>query len=532
MKKWRRFAAVILAAGMAVSMVGCGGGGSSAESNPAAGGEAQGSAGAVTDPDRLVTYASTSMITNFDMKFITSASDIQAADQVYDTLVRKINGEIIGQLADSWEISEDGLQYTFHLNENAVFSDGTPITAEDVKFSTEYIRDECENWAWLYEDLDEVEVVDEHTAVMHFSTADASRISTMCYSQYGGIFSKAAYEKWGDEYGKSVDKIVSSGPYVATAWEENVSVTFEARDDYYGPQPDLKHLKYVAIADANAAVIALQTGEIDLYFNPLSGVALDTVRMSDNVAITEALTCRNESVYMNCQTGLFTDVRMRQAVAYAINKEEALSVCGSGQGQVVIYPCDLGDQVTANPDFVPSHTYEYDVEKGKALVEECGNTGATVTIKSYNTEPYATLSVWLQGALNAIGLNAQVETMERSAFLEQCLNGEVEICPFSWSNSTFDFGSAVTVYMNSKNVGISGNYSQYVSEEADELIALGNAAGDEETRKEYYRQLMELYMEDVPSVAMYAVTNAIAHSNQLTMEDANSYEMARVHWAQ
>ena len=91
-------------------------------------------------------------------------------------------------------------------------------------------------------------------------------------------------------------------------------------------------------------------------------------------------------------------------------------VCGSGQGQVVTYPCDLGDRVTENPDFVPSTTYEYNVEKAKALVEECGNVGATVTIKSYNTEPYATMSVWLQGALSAIGLDARVETMERSGF--------------------------------------------------------------------------------------------------------------------
>lgn len=204
-------------------------------------------------------------------------------------------------------------------------------------------------------------------ASWHYKTADASRLALMCNVQYGGVFSKKAYEEYGEEYGTSVDKIVSSGPYVATAWEDNVSVTFEARDDYYGTPVDLKHLKYVAIADVNAAVVALQTGELDLYYNPVSGVALDTLRMADNVAISEALTCRNESIYMNCENGLFTDVRMRQAVAYAINKEEALEVCGSGLGEVVTYPCDLGDRVVGNPDFEPSITYEYNVEKAKAL---------------------------------------------------------------------------------------------------------------------------------------------------------------------
>ena len=339
-------------------------------------------------------------------------------------------------------------------------------------------------------------------------------------------------EKYGDDYGKTAESVVSSGPYVITDWKENEYVKFEARDDYYGKKPDLTHIKYVPISDVNAAVVALQTGELDLYFNPLSGVALDTVKTADNVAISEALSCRNESVYMNCESEVFSDVRMRRAVAYAINKEEALEVCGSGQGQVVIYPCDLGEQVTGNPDFVPSHTYEYNVEKARALVEECGNMGRTVTIKSYNTEPYQTLSVWLQGTLSAIGLDAKVDTMERSAFSDQLLNGEVEICPFSWSDVSFDFGAAVGIYMDSNCIGNSGNYGRYNNPKADELIALGNGASDVEARKGYYRELMEIYMEDVPSVAMYAVINAIAHSNQLVMEDANRYEMARVHWAE
>ncbi len=484
------------------------------------------------DHDREVVYGSASMIVNFNVKYITSAADIAAADQVYDTLVRKINGEIVGYIAEDWDISEDGKDYTFHLRKDAVFSNGDPITAEDVKFSVEFVRDECSQWSWIHKNLADVEIVDDYTCILHYSVPDASLISGMTYVQYGGVFSKKAYEEYGEEYGTSVDKIVSSGPYVATDWEENVSVSFEARDDYYGKEVDLKKLKYVAIADMNAAVVALQTGELDLYFNPVSGVALDNLKAADNVAISEALTCRNESVYMNCETGLFTDVRMRKAVAYAINKEEALEVCGSGQGQVVTYPCDLGDKVTANPDFTPSITYEYNVDKAKALVEECGNVGAVCTIKSYNTEPYATLSVWLQGALNEIGLDAKVDTMERSAFLEQCTNGEVEICPFSWSNNSFDFGAGAAIYMSSANMPVSGNYGRYSNPKADELVTLGNSSIDEEVRKSYYKDLMELYMEDVPSVAMYAVINAIAHSDQLTMEDARLEQMALVHWAE
>ena len=180
----------------------------------------------------------------------------------------------------------------------------------------------------------------------------------------------------------------------------------------------------------------------------------------------------------------------------------------------------------------PTKVYFGQGALARALPGELGNVGKTVTIKSYNTEPFQTLSVWLQGSLSAIGLDAKVDTMERSAFLDQLINGEVEICPFSWSDISFDFGSAVGIYMNSNCIGMSGNYGRYNNPRADELIALGNSASDVEARKGYYRELIEIYMEDVPSVAMYAVINAIAHSNQLVMEDANIYQMARVHWAQ
>ena len=266
MRHAKKLLCLALALVMSLSLVACSSSGD---------GKADGSDAAI-DHDREVVYGSASLITNFNVKYVTAQNDLQALDQVYDALVRKINGKFCGQLADSWEISEDGLTYTFHINPNAKFSDGTDITAEDVEFSYEFVRDQCDGWSWLYKTLDDVEAVDEKTAVFHFSAADASRLSIMSSSQYGSVFSKAAMEKYGDDYGKTAESVVSSGPYVITDWKENEYVKFEARDDYYGDKPDLTHLKYVPVSDVNAAVVALQTGELDLYFNPLSGVALDT----------------------------------------------------------------------------------------------------------------------------------------------------------------------------------------------------------------------------------------------------------------
>lgn len=91
------------------------------------------------------------------------------------------------------------------------------------------------------------------------------------------------------EYGSSADKVVGTGPYVITDWKENEYVKFEAREDYYMGAASIKKLKYVAIADANAAVVALQTGELDQYMNPISGVNLQNLRNANNVTIDDSI---------------------------------------------------------------------------------------------------------------------------------------------------------------------------------------------------------------------------------------------------
>ena len=143
MKYAKKLLCLALALVMSLSLVACSSSGDGKDdgSSPSAG----------IDHDREVVYGSASLITNFNVKYVTSQNDLQALDQVYDTLLRKVNGQFCSQLADSWEISEDGLTYTFHINPDAKFSDGTDITAEDVEYSYEYVRDQCDNWSWLYQ---------------------------------------------------------------------------------------------------------------------------------------------------------------------------------------------------------------------------------------------------------------------------------------------------------------------------------------------------------------------------------------------
>lgn len=451
--------------------------------------------------------------------------------QISDTLiVKNSEGEYEPRLAESWEINDDSTEFTFHLRQDVTWSDGEPLTAEDVVFTMNMLK-EASGYTVVTGDLDTAEAVDDYTVKMTLTRPNVVFMSTLATPMYGSIMPAHGDEQWGENYGTSVDTTLSCGPYVLTDWQPNVSLTFEANPDYYLGAPSISEVVYHEMQDTNAAVVALQTGELDVWFNPITGTAYSTLSTADNIAIEEYVSGRNEAVYMYTQDGIFSDVRMRQAVAYAINPEEALAVGADGLGELISYPGDIGTEMTGNPDYDSEYAYSYDLDKAKELVAECGMEGADVTVKCYNTEPYATLGVWLQGVLVNMGLNATVEPMERAAFLEEMQNGQVEIMPLSWVGQTYDLDEVMGGAVYSANAG-SSNYSFYSDPDMDALVEESRAASDPEERQEIYTQIIDKFLQDVPFVPLYAVTFAIPHTTDIVCNNAKSYSMYDYQWAE
>lgn len=455
-----------------------------------------------------------------------------AYNQISDTLVKKNDaGEYEPALAESWEINDDSTEFTFHLRQDVTWSDGEPLTADDVVFTMNMLKDEASGFSVAVGDLESAEATDDYTVVMKLSQPSVVFLSNISTAMYGSIMPEHGDEQWGDSYGTTVDTTLSCGPYILTDWQPDVSMTFEANPDYYGGEPDIKSVVFNQMTDVNAAVLALQADDLDVWFNPITGTAYSTLETDDTITIEEFVSGRNEAVYMNAQNGIFTDPKMRLAVAYAINPEEALAVGADGMGQLIRYPGDIGESMTGNPDYQSEYAYSYDLDKAKELVKECGMEGAEVTIKSYNTEPYATLAVWLQGVLTNMGLNASCEPMERATFLEEMVNGQVEIMPLAWVGQTYDLDEVLAGPVYSENGG-SSNYGFYSDEEMDALVEASRAESDPEARKEIFKQIIDKFTQDVPFVPLYAVTYAIPHTTDIVCDNPKSYCMADYHWAE
>jgi peptide/nickel transport system substrate-binding protein len=488
------------------------------------------SAAFAADQNRVVNIAYQGITSSFNFGDNIGTAEAISMEQVYDTLLMKDNNGVFQPcLADRWEVSSDGIEYTFYLHEGVKWQDGAPFTAKDVEYTFSYLA-KMPTFSWIYEtNIDHMQVLDDLTLKIFLKQPNALFLS-MLGSHDALIMPLHGREKYGDEYGRALDKVIGTGPYALKAWIPDVSITYEAKEDYFRGAPDIKKVVLHRITDTNAAIVALQTGELDIYFAPINGTAYKTLSGNPDIALGEYVSARNEGVYMYCKDGLFSDIRMRKAVAHAINKEDYLMVGMDGLGQIISYPGDVGSVITANPDFVPEITYEHDIEKARALVKEAGQAGTPVVVKSYNTDPYAVLGTYIQGVLNEIGLNATVEPMERATFLAQVNKEEVPILPLSWNGVAYDFEETMGISVYSANVGTSGNYSFYIDPEMDKLVEAARSASTVEERKELYKKVVNKYMEEIPFVAVFAMKNAIPRRSDITTSNPKSYRMIDYRW--
>lgn len=521
--KLRRLGALGLV--LLLTLSGCGGGNETVQESAGSGASSAG-----VDTERTVNVAYQAIADSMEPSGFLGIAETICYAQTYDALLsRGADNVIEAGIAKEWEVSEDGLKYTFKLDPDVTWSDGEDVTAEDIKFSIELFK-ESGTHSWVFEEVETVNAVDDDTVEVILSSPKSSLLSSLSNPMHFCVVAKHAYEAWGDEYGTSVDKIVSTGPYKLVEWNPDVSMTFEAREDYFRGVPEIKKVVLHQITDTNAAIVALQTGELDLYYVPISGSAYDTLSQVDTIQLDDYLSARFECLHFYYKDGIFADVRMRQAVAHAINKEDALTIGVEGMGQIIRYPGDIGDVMTGNPDCDPDTVYEYDLEKAKALVEECGNTGKSVVIKSYNTDPYATLSTWLQSVLNSIGLNATVEPMERASFLAACNAEEVEILILGWNGQAYDMDESLGNLVYSGSAGTAGNYGFYIEPEMDELVLKGRASTDPEERKEVYTEMINKVSEEVPLIPLYVVKSVIPHSTDISTDNIRGYSLYDYHW--
>lgn len=440
----------------------------------------------------------------------TQVSDLAAyyvTHQIYDNLIYYgADQKLVPGLAESWTYSEDGTEITFKLREGVKFHNGDVMTADDVVYSlnTSIASSFTKSVTAV---MEKAEKIDENTVVLKLKHAFGPIEYCVASSQVP-ILNKKAHEANPEGYGRNP---IGTGPYQFVEWKSGDKITLKAFDDYYRGEPTIKDVTYKIITDGSTAVVALENGEIDLIDTPPK---TDRQNLIDNPNIEYYETEIASTVYIviNHKSELGGNKKFREALAHAVDKESMVIGAVEGVGTVLHTP--MAKSTFGWPEDFENR--EYDVEKAKQLLAEAGYPdGLTMRLLTTESATYSKPTEVLQDQLRQIGIDAKIEVMERGAFwdeLQTARNYDIAV-----TAATASYPDADYIYSTFHGSMVEGgrNYANYSNPKLDELLDKGRLSNDQEERKQVYREVCELFKEDVVTVPLYTYMTPIAANKDL-----------------
>jgi peptide/nickel transport system substrate-binding protein len=436
---------------------------------------------------------------------ITDLNSTRVIKRMFEGLTAQELGtyRIVPGLAERWDISRDGLLYTFHLRPNVKFHDGTPLTAEAVKFCFDRQMNEqgpfYKTGTYPYVkgflgNVAGVEVVNPSTVQIRLKSPLTPFLQYLAHhSLY--VYSPEALKKWGKDV---VKHPVGTGPFKLETWEPGVKVVLTRNDEYWGGAPKIRQAIYVPIIEAQARLSAIKTGEIDLTMD-VPPDSLDDLRKDPNIVVAETNSSAVWYVVLNTRHSILKDRRVRQALNYAVNKEAIIRDILKGTAIVAVSPLSPVYGPYAEPG-VPR--YPYDPEKAKALLKEAGHpNGFDVTFvvpeSGSGMQSPVEMGTVIQANLAAVGVRAKIQTMEWGAYLKKYLDGP-DMAEMSWNPSIGDPDHMMYMLLSSDRFPPAFNAGFYQNQKVDELLRKARTTIDEKERVLLYREAQKLVTEDAP----------------------------------
>lgn len=405
-------------------------------------------------------------------------------------------GNLLPDLAASWDVSEDGLTYTFHLQQNVLWHDGVPFTSGDVLWTFQKIAAEGDGGMFLA-NVTNMETPDENTIVLTLSAPDAGLIYNLSwYSMY--ILPKHLYDgqDWLTCEAATV-KPIGTGAYKFVEAQKGVSYTLEANMDYFGGVPQTDTVIYSVIGDTNTAIQAFLNGELDYLGINVMGAELQTLKDSGKATIHTWLVAQRYYAALNC-TGEFTgNPVVRQALALGVDREALLTKALGGNGAVAEGFAPKAIAWAYNQDAVMP---QRDTAAAIALLEGAGYTKNadgfyfTLNMPTMSASPFPELATVLKASLKEIGVDVNIISLELAAYIERL----TEMHDFDLTVLSGYQGPDASAL--SIRVGSSGymNFMGYASAALDEAFAAGVATTDQAERAKHYYTAQVILSQDLP----------------------------------
>ncbi len=417
-----------------------------------------------------------------DPQATASASTFQITSNIYETLVTvDEDGIIIPSLATSWMIGDDGLSITFKLRDNAAFSNGNACDADAVIASFNRLKSDISVRKNDYKNIKEMEAVDKSTVVFYFEELDVASLESFAYPWAAVVDAKADNLK---------NNPVGSGPYMLSSWMPQESLVLSRNKNYKG-QVENDGIRFVVMPDFTAQITALKRGEVDIIL--ITGDLADAID-KDSFNIIEAPGNGLQLMAMNNKNEALSDLRVRQAINYAVDKKALIDAVWNGYGIEIgsHYPVVLKEYVDC------AGTYSYDPDKAIELLKEAGyyNKLELRMDLPKNYQEYVNAGLIIAAALEKVGIKVNVNIVEWAYWLSEVYAGRNYDLTVVGHTGRLDAYALLAKYKSDGNE----NYFNYKNDRVDEYLHLYKTEKNEEKRVSFAKEIQKILAEDVPAL--------------------------------
>ena len=468
-----------------------------------------------------IVYASTKDIRDINPHLY--GGEMAAQGMVFESLVINTKEGVKPWLATSWDISEDGTTYTFHLRENVFFTDGTPFDAEAVRLNIEAVLANRLRHAWLdlVNEISSCEVVDKHTVRLTLAHPYYPTLVELGLVRPFRFISPKCFKEGGTA--KGVTALVGTGPWILKDHKRGEYALFEANTKYWGEKPGLDLVRWKVVPDHQAIILGLQKGEIDLVFGAdgdmFSLDNFEALKAMGGLATAQSQPIASRAILVNAHQPFTRERAVREALQYAVDRQAIVDGLLNGtetRADTLLSPevryCDVPLEVRAHdPARAASLLDEAGWVMGEDGVRKKGAERAVVRL-AYNANNAQEKSIgeFLQADLKKLGIEVRLLGEEKQAFLDRQKSGDFELqYSLSWG-TPYDPQS----YVSSWRLPAHGDYQAQVGMERKEWldgeITRLMTEQNEEARKALYRDILSyVHMECVYIPISYSRTRAV-----------------------
>lgn len=471
--------------------------------------------------------------TNLDPRVGTDAQSERIDQLLFDPLVhRDEHFNIQPWVAERWEVP-DPRTYIFQLRQGIHFHDGRPLTARDVKWTLDTIRNGSlvTLKTTTYRLVERVDAPDDHTVVLHLSEPDA----TLLYNLSDGAFGIVPY---GSDKQFSRNPI-GSGPFRFVRNDPDSQVIIERNDAYWGEPAHVQRVRFNVVPDATTRALELRKGSADVApSGSLSADMVGTLRRDPRLVVEQRPGTVLSYLAFNLRDPILKEVRVRQALAYAIDRGPILHYLFGDAGRMA--DSVLPPQHWAYNNDVPH--YSYDPDKANALLDAAGYPRGLdgvrfhLLMKTSTEETTRLLAAVLQQQLSKVGIALDIRSFEFATFYSDVTKGSFQLYSLRWIGGNEDPDIFYYAFHSSSFPPKHANRGYYVNPEIDRLIDEGRTTVDQQRRRQIYAQVQQILARDLPYIDLWYFDNVVVHSRRvrdLQLNPPGNYDfLARVQLAE